>query len=84
MALGMSDVIQAYAGGIEIEALFLDEGFGTLDQESLDQAIGVLMSLTSNRRSIGIISHVSELKERISRQIVVEKTSQGSTVSFRT
>lgn len=80
MALGMSDVIQAYAGGIEIEALFLDEGFGTLDQESLDQAIAVLMSLTSNRRSIGIISHVGELKERITRQILVEKSSQGSTV----
>ena len=83
MALGMSDVIQAYAGGIEIEALFLDEGFGTLDQESLDQAIHVLMSLTSDRRSIGIISHVSELKERISRQIVIEKSSRGSTVRLQ-
>ncbi|MBQ8184207.1 MAG: SMC family ATPase [Lachnospiraceae bacterium] len=83
MALGMSDVIQAYAGGIEIEALFLDEGFGTLDQESLDQAIHVLMSLSSGRRSIGIISHVGELKERISRQIVVEKTNQGSLVSLQ-
>lgn len=83
MALGMSDVIQAYAGGIEIEALFLDEGFGSLDQESLDQAIHVLMSLTSDRRSIGIISHVGELKERIPRQILVEKTPQGSTVSLK-
>jgi len=78
LALGMADVIQAYAGGIEIEALFIDEGFGSLDAQSLEQALEALQVLVTDRRSIGIISHVEELKERIDHQILVERTNTGS------
>ncbi len=78
LALGLSDVVQAYAGGIQIETLFIDEGFGALDEESLEQAMSTLDSLTEHNRLIGIISHVTELKERIEKQIVVEKGRNGS------
>ena len=78
LALGLSDVVQAYAGGIQIETLFIDEGFGALDEESLEQAMSTLDSLTEHNRLIGIISHVTELKERIDKQIVVEKGRSGS------
>lgn len=80
LALGMSDVIQAMSGGIRVDTLFIDEGFGALDSESLDQACETLMSLVEKNRLIGIISHVPELSERIDRQIVVERTPAGSTV----
>lgn len=80
LALGMSDIVQNNAGGIEIDTLFIDEGFGSLDSESLDQAIDALMVLTGKKRLIGIISHVSELKERIDNQIIVEKTNSGSRI----
>lgn len=80
LALGLSDVIQSYAGGVEIDTLFIDEGFGALDTESLDQAIQTLAGLTAGNRLIGIISHVSELKERIERQIVIQKSSSGSVI----
>jgi exonuclease SbcC len=82
MALGLSDVIQSHAGGVEINTLFIDEGFGALDAESLEQAIQTLVGLASGNRLVGIISHVSELKERIDRQIVVEKHSNGSKVKL--
>lgn len=82
LALGMSDVIQMFAGGIEINMLFVDEGFGSLDAESLDQAILVLNDLTSYDRVIGIISHVSELKERIDKKILVKKDKEGSYVEL--
>ena len=78
LALGLSDVVQAYAGGIQIETLFIDEGFGALDEESLEQAMSTLDSLKEHNRLIGIISHVSELKERIEKQLVVEKGRSGS------
>lgn len=78
LALGMSDVIQAGKGGIQVETLFIDEGFGTLDEESLDQACMVLQALTEKNRLIGIISHVPELSEKIANQIRVDKTSSGS------
>ena len=80
LALGMSDVIQAESGGIRVEALFVDEGFGALDAESLDQACAVLAGLGGKDRMVGIISHVAELRERIEAQIIVEKTNHGSYV----
>ena len=80
LALGMSDVIQAMNGGIRVDTLFVDEGFGALDEESLDQACNTLMSLVEKDCLIGIISHVPELRERISRQLVIEKTNSGSLI----
>lgn len=80
LALGLSDVAQSYSGGIQIDTLFIDEGFGALDTESLEQAIQVLLELAEGDRMIGIISHVAELKERIDKQIVICKTRNGSTI----
>lgn len=80
LALGLSDVIQAMNGGIKVDTLFIDEGFGALDSESLDQACATLMSLVESERLIGIISHVPELRERIDKQIVIDKTGSGSSL----
>ena len=80
LALGLSDIIQAMNGGIKVDTLFIDEGFGALDSESLDQACETLMGLVESERLIGIISHVPELKERIDKQIVIEKTGSGSSL----
>ncbi len=80
LALGMSDVIQNNAGGIEIDTLFIDEGFGALDAQSLDQAMDALTNLTKRNRFIGIISHVDGLKERIDNQINIIKTNSGSEI----
>lgn len=80
LALGMSDVIQSYAGGILVETVFIDEGFGSLDSNALEQAISVLMKLSGGDRLVGIISHVTELKDRIEKQIVVQRGTAGSTV----
>ena len=81
LALGLSDEVQSAAGGIRLDTLFLDEGFGSLDDESLEQAIRVLAGLTEGDRLVGIISHVAALKERIDKQVVVKKArSGGSTV----
>ena len=77
LALGLSDEIQSMAGGIRLDTMFVDEGFGSLDEESLRQAIRALTSLTEGNRLVGIISHVSELKEKIDRQIVVTKGRGG-------
>ena len=82
LALGLSAMIQSYAGGIELNTLFIDEGFGTLDNESIDQALSVLMELHNDNKVIGIISHVDELKERIPTQIVVSKGIKGSSLSI--
>lgn len=83
MALGMADVISQSAGGIQMKAMFVDEGFGSLDEYSREQAIGVLSGLAGSDRMIGIISHVTELKESIDRQLVVTKTKKGSHVHWR-
>lgn len=80
LALGMSDVIQAMSGGITVDTLFIDEGFGALDSESLDQACETLMSLVEKNKLIGIISHVPELRDRIDKQLIVDRTQSGSTV----
>ncbi|WP_198783030.1 AAA family ATPase [Shewanella putrefaciens] len=82
MALGLSDVVQAYAGGIKLDTLFIDEGFGSLDQDSLELAIRTLMDLQSSGRMIGLISHVSEMKEQINTRIDILKTSHGSEIAI--
>ncbi|MGL4623555.1 MAG: AAA family ATPase [Culicoidibacterales bacterium] len=83
LALGLADEIQASAGGIKLDTMFVDEGFGSLDEESLRQAIQTLGSLSEENRLIGIISHVAELKEKIDKQIIVRKDkSGGSFVEF--
>ncbi|WP_434340051.1 AAA family ATPase [Motilimonas cestriensis] len=82
MALGLSEVVQAYAGGIKLDTLFIDEGFGSLDQESLDLAVRTLMDLQSSGRMVGVISHVSEMKEQLSTRVDVSKTSMGSTLTL--
>ena len=74
LALGLSDEIQSYAGGIRLDAMFVDEGFGSLDEEALNQAMKALGSLTEGNRMVGIISHVPELKERIEKKIIVTKS----------
>lgn len=80
LALGLSDEIQSYAGGIQFDSMFIDEGFGSLDEESLSLAISVLSELTEGNRLVGIISHVSELKEKIDKQIIVKKDKSGKSI----
>ena len=77
LALGLSDEIQSAAGGIRLDTMFVDEGFGSLDTETLRQAIGTLAGLTEGHRLVGIISHVGELRERIEKQVVVRKEKSG-------
>lgn len=85
LALGLSDEIQSEAGGIQLDAMFIDEGFGSLDEEALDQAVNALLNLADGNRLVGIISHVTELKDRIEKQIVVTKRkAEGSTVTIIT
>lgn len=80
LALGLSDEIQESAGGIRLDAMFVDEGFGSLDEEALGQAVKALESLTEGDRVVGIISHVAQLKDRIERKIVVSKKREGGGV----
>ena len=77
LALGLSDEIQSASGGVKLDTMFVDEGFGSLDEESLSQAIHTLKGLTEGNRLVGIISHVGELKRRIDRQILVTKEREG-------
>ena len=77
LALGLSDEIQSSAGGVQLDTMFVDEGFGSLDEESLQQALRVLGDLSAGNRLVGVISHVAELKERIERQIIVKKDRSG-------
>mgnify|MGYP004613744279 CR=1 FL=1 len=77
LALGLSDEIQSTAGGIKLDSMFVDEGFGTLDEDVLSKAMNALAGLTEGNRTVGIISHVNELKERIDKQIIVSKDKTG-------
>ena len=81
LALGLSDAVQSQSGAIRMDALFIDEGFGTLDENALRNALRVLSELADGKRLIGVISHVRELEERIEKQIVVTKTLTGSKVT---
>lgn len=83
LALGLSDVVQSYSGGIRLETLFIDEGFGSLDPESLDLAIQTLVELQQTGRMIGVISHVSELKEQMQQRIDVIPSRVGSSIRLK-
>ena len=84
LALGLSDVVQAQSGGIRLDAMFIDEGFGSLDENLLSLAMQMLTKLADGSRLIGVISHVAELREAIPSQIVISKTESGSTLTVRT
>ena len=83
LALGLSEIVQAGSGIVRIESMFIDEGFGTLDEESLNQAMGMLINLSKNHGRVGIISHVEELKMQIHQKIIVTKNMKGSTVEIQ-
>ena len=78
LALGLADTVQSRSGGVRLDAMFIDEGFGTLDENSLRQAMELLTRLAGGRRLVGVISHMAELKERIDEKVVVTKTAAGS------
>ena len=80
LALGLSDIIQQQVGGVQIDTMFIDEGFGSLDSDSLEQTMKILMELSNNETLIGIISHVAELREKIDRKIIVSKDKKGSSI----
>jgi exonuclease SbcC len=82
LALGLADVVQAHSGGVFLETIFVDEGFGTLDPEALDEALKALLDLQGAGRLVGIISHVPELKERIDARLEVLPADRGSTARF--
>ena len=82
LALGMADVVQAQSGGIHLDSIFVDEGFGSLGGQDLDRVIQALQSLQAGGRLVGVISHVGELGERIDARLVVHKSNDGSTTKF--
>ncbi len=82
LALGLADEIQSESGGIRIDTMFVDEGFGTLDDEALEQALKVLLNLSASDKLVGIISHVASFKEKIDKQIVVTKNRNGGSEAF--
>jgi exonuclease SbcC len=81
LALGLADVVTQEAGGTRIEALFVDEGFGSLDEDTLEEVMNVLDGLREGGRCVGIVSHVAELRQRIPAQLRVRKTPSGSSVA---
>ena len=82
LALGLSDEVQASAGGIRLDTMFVDEGFGSLDDHARNEAVRILQHMSGEHRMIGIISHVSELKQQIEDQLVVTKDEKGSHVHW--
>ena len=84
LALGLSDRVASHLGGIQIDALFIDEGFGTLDRNSLDKALEILLKLSNASKLVGIISHREELIESIPQQIKVSKEAKGSSIEIET
>ncbi|HET8604027.1 MAG TPA: SbcC/MukB-like Walker B domain-containing protein, partial [Marmoricola sp.] len=80
LALGLGDAVRAEAGGLDLQTLFIDEGFGSLDEDSLEQVMGVLDDLREGGRCVGIVSHVAELRQQIRAQVLVTKTTAGSHV----
>jgi len=84
LALGLSDTVSSNIGGIQMDALFVDEGFGTLDKKSMEGAMNILINLSGTRKLVGIISHREELMENIPQQIRVKKNKDGSQLSFET
>ena len=82
LALGLSDVVSYFSGAVNIDSLFIDEGFGSLDLESLELALDVIFSLSESGRLIGVISHVEELKNRIENKIIVHKSDIGSSLEI--
>lgn len=83
LALGLSEIVQQESGGINLESMFVDEGFGTLDQETLETALDTLINLKSSGRMVGIISHVSELKQRIPLILEVSTNQYQSQTRFK-
>ena len=80
LALGFADVVQAESGSVRVDAMFIDEGFGSLDEDTLRRALTTLENLTGGDRLVGVISHVAELRDYIEPRIAVEKTMRGSRV----
>ena len=80
LALGLSDTVSSNLGGVQMDALFIDEGFGTLDKKSIENAMDILLSLSGTNKLVGIISHREELKDNIPQKILIEKTREGSNI----
>ena len=84
LALGLSDTVQAGSGGVRLDSMFIDEGFGTLDENTMRLTVDMLSKLADGKRLVGIISHVGELKNRIDNKIVITKTPAGSLCKVQT
>lgn len=84
LALGLSDMVSSNLGGVQMDDLFVDKGFGTLDQKSMESAMDILVHLSAANKLVGIISHREELKENIAQQIRVKKTKNGSEIEVDT
>ena len=82
LALGLADVVQSRQGGVRLDTMFIDEGFGTLDPDSLNSAMNTLIDLQNTGRMVGIISHVPELEERIDARLRVTPAEKGSKAEF--
>ncbi|NBQ63699.1 MAG: SMC family ATPase, partial [Proteobacteria bacterium] len=82
LAFGLSDVVQQHMGGVHLDCIFVDEGFGSLDPEALENALQMLIELQQGGRLVGIISHVGDLRQHIDARLTLTKTANGSTATF--